>query len=184
MFLWFKFVCCVEGGFPQSLENFPEYRACSHDHMHTHTHTDTRTLALPAPLKNNYTISVLLHNNKPPCDLHDGLVINPTCQNWLRYSVSKGIYMVARGTDGPWLVSLSLSAEAESLTRKLKSWGLWCTMSHRGLMMLLFSDPDATRWLISKSKVSCKLLLQDRRLVLNQDRFLWWVIKVSVSLQS
>lgn len=56
------------------------------EHVHTitcdaHTHTNACALALPATLKNNYTISVPLHNNKTPCDLHDGLVINPTCQN-------------------------------------------------------------------------------------------------------
>lgn len=34
--------------------------------------------------------------------------MNSTCQDWLSYNVSTRIYVVLQGTDGPWLVSLSL----------------------------------------------------------------------------
>lgn len=155
MFLWFKLFVVWKVDFPnlwktsQNTVHVHTITCITHTYTHIHRHTNTCTLAFPAPLKNNYTISVPLHNNKPACDLHDGLVMNSTCQNWLSYTVSKGIYRVCEGTDGPWLVSPFLLRL--SLTRKLKSWGLWCALSHRGLTMLLVSDLGGAPCLISKS---------------------------------
>lgn len=80
MLLWFYNDTCVD---------FPDLWKTSQNTAHTHTITcKTCTqrnakarIAPPAPLKNNYTFSLLFHNNKCPCDLHDGLAINLTCQS-------------------------------------------------------------------------------------------------------
>lgn len=74
--LWFYNDTCVD---------FPDLWKTSRNTAHTRTITCKRRTASshapPAPLKNNYTISLLFHNNKCPCDLHDGLAINLTCQS-------------------------------------------------------------------------------------------------------